>query len=576
MPIRALFTFFLFFSFHLSSGQTQPKSIKEQAQAYFDIIRPEFKGDLAYNTVAFVEKYWRVAGNTGFNESVYLIEEKLKEAGYVLETEAKASDRRLTYRIETREMNRPTWEPISSSLSIVGDDRVLLHHRSNRNMVYLNSFSTPSGGIEAEVVWVKDIDDLKSTNVKGKVVFAEMSARRIYQAAVVEGGAIGILTYDMPGYLQPEKNVTSIQFRSLRYDAAQKPWAIALSYKAKERLKKSILTGQNSIKVDIQTKHYESEELTVVANVRGSELPKESLVFSAHIQEPGANDNASGVGAQLEMASITAKLLKEDLIDPKRTITYLWGDEIVSTKRYIQEKERRTAEINWGISLDMVGEDTEKTGGSFLIEKMPDPSAIWTRGNDKHSEWGGRPLSIEDMKPHYFNDFIINAFKMQGEYADWEVNNNPFEGGSDHTPFLRANIPGLLLWHFTDQFYHTDNDRIDKVSKATLTNVGTAALASALVLVNGDESTALAMLELIDNAARERLRIEFSIAYDLIQKGGSSVEKEGEILETWTSYYIEALYKVIDLGDNSEVQNVIGIYENGLQSHLEELMNRLE
>lgn len=341
-------------------------------------------------------------------------------------------------------------------------------------------------------------------------------------------------------------------------------------------MKKSILTGQNSIKVDIQTKHYESEELTVVANVKGSELPKKSLVFSAHIQEPGANDNASGVGAQLEMASITAKLLKEALIDPKRTITYLWGDEIVSTNRYIQEKEKRTAEINWGISLDMVGEDTEKTGGSFLIEKMPDPSAIWTRGDDKHSEWGGRPLSIEDMKPHYFNDFIINAFKMQGEYADWEVNNNPFEGGSDHTPFLRADIPGLLLWHFTDQFYHTDNDRIDKVSKATLTNVGTAAFTSALVLVNGDESTALAMIELIHITARERLRIEFSIAYDLIQKGESSVEKEGEILETWTSYYIEALYKVIDLGDNSEVQNVIGIYENGLQSHLEELMNRLE
>ena len=32
------------------------------------------------------------------------------------------------------------------------------------------------------------------------------------------------------------------------------------------------------------------------------------------------------------------------------------------------------------MSLDMVGEDVKKTGGSFLIEKMPDPSAIWTRG----------------------------------------------------------------------------------------------------------------------------------------------------------------------------------------------------
>lgn len=54
------------------------------------------------------------------------------------------------------------------------------------------------------------------------------------------------------------------------------------------------------------------------------------------------------------------------------------------------------------------------------------------------------------MKPHYFNDFIINTFKQQGEFANWKVNNNPFEGGSDHTPFLRADIPGLLLWHFTD------------------------------------------------------------------------------------------------------------------------------
>ena len=103
---------------------------------------------------------------------------------------------------------------------------------------------------------------------------------------------------------------------------------------------------------------------------------------------------------------------------------------------------------------------------------MPDPSAIWTRGKDKHSEWGGRALKEKDMTPHYLNDFIINTFKEQGEFANWKVETNPFEGGSDHTPFLKADIPGLLLWHFTDQFYHTDNDRIDKVSQKTLKNVG--------------------------------------------------------------------------------------------------------
>ena len=30
-------------------------------------------------------------------------------------------------------------------------------------------------------------------------------------------------------------------------------------------------------------------------------------------------------------------------------------------------------------SLDMTGEDTAKTGGTFLIEKQADPSAVWDR-----------------------------------------------------------------------------------------------------------------------------------------------------------------------------------------------------
>ena len=90
------------------------------------------------------------------------------------------------------------------------------------------------------------------------------------------------------------------------------------------------------------------------------------------------------------MATVAAKLIKNGSIDAQRTITFLWGDEIISTKRYLLENKKRAAGIKWGLSLDMVGENTAITGGSFLIEKMPDPSAIWTRGKDKHTEWGGK------------------------------------------------------------------------------------------------------------------------------------------------------------------------------------------
>jgi len=98
-------------------------------------------------------------------------------------------------------------------------------------------------------------------------------------------------------------------------------------------------------------------------------------------------------------------LIKDNKIAHDRTLTFLWGDEIISTKRYVEEDKARAKNIKWGVSLDMVGENTAITGGTFLIEKMPDPSAIWTRGNDKHTEWGGKVMTLEDMKPHYLNDF---------------------------------------------------------------------------------------------------------------------------------------------------------------------------
>ena len=58
--------------------------------------------------------------------------------------------------------------------------------------------------------------------------------------------------------------------------------------------------------------------------LKGSNSQKERLVFSAHIQEPVTNDNATGVGVALEMASLTAKFIKQKQYQPKRTLTFLW------------------------------------------------------------------------------------------------------------------------------------------------------------------------------------------------------------------------------------------------------------
>ena len=543
--IRRYFILLLFnVAVFISCGQSDHESAGTN---FYDLIQQHLTGDRAYETTAYVEQYWRVVGNAGFDSSIYEVVEKLESAGFV--DEQTNPKEKLTYRIEKRPLEKPTWEPIDASLFIAGEEQPLLQFFSNRNMIAINSYSTPAEGFAGEVVHVEDITRLNELDVKGKIVYAEAHPYAIYKQAIENGGASGLIVYNNPDYLQPEKNKTSIQFRSIPLDEKNKSWCIVLSFEAKERLEEALSEGEVKVNTTIQTRIYQSEELTVVANVKGREKPKERLVFSAHVQEPGANDNASGVGVAVEMAAVTAQLVKTGKFKPKRTITFLWGDEIVSTRRYVSEDKQRAKGIKWGISLDMVGENTAITGGSFLIEKMPDPSAIWTRGKDEHTEWGATEMSLEDMQPHYLNDFVTNRFKEQGKRADWQVKTNPFEGGSDHVPFLRADIPGVLFWHFTDQFYHTDNDRLDKVSQETLKNVGTAALVSAYTLVNGDSNTALNILEEVKTAALTRLDDELALSMKALAAGASKADQV-KIIKAWEDWYLKALETAHDLVDN--------------------------
>lgn len=544
------------------------------ASDYAVAINEKFTGDMAYATTGYVEKYWRVVGNSGFDSSIYEIKRNLEVAGYVSADKASVTDL-LTYRIEKRTLDKPTWEPVDGLVTINDESEPLLQFATNRNMLAINSYSTAPEGVTAEVVHITDISQLAGLDVSGKIVFAEMHPYRIYKAAVTEGGAVGIVIYNNPSYLQPAKNTTSIQFRSIPLDEDQKSWGVALSYAAKERLKDKLSQGPVRLNVNINTNIYPSEELTIVAEVKGSVTPSERLVFSAHVQEPGANDNATGVGVALEMASVTAGFVKSGAFTPARTLTFLWGDEIISTRRYVKEDSLRAQDIKWGISLDMVGENTAVTGGSFLIEKMPDPSAIWTRGKDEHTEWGAGDVSLEDIKPHYLNDFVTNRFMAQGKRANWQVKTNPFEGGSDHVPFLQADIPGVLFWHFTDQFYHTDNDRMDKVSKSTLKNVGAAALVTAFTLLNGDESTAKSIIEEVKTAGIERLKEELKQGQLAIADSATSASQVA-IIEAWEAWYVGAIASCSDLVvDQSIIAKEVNDAQQLINQTTEEILSEL-
>jgi hypothetical protein len=520
----------------------------------FALVRPRFSGDRALEIVAFMDHYWRIAGNTGFDRSIDSVASVLRAAGYVEESRATPRDR-LTYRIESRPMDRPTWEPESASVTIVGASAPLLRSATNRNMVAINSQATPAQGIEADVVALASLDTaaIARADVRGKVVYADAPVSKLFAEAVQKRGAIGVLAYNMPSYTRPEVNRRSIQFSSIALDTTRRAWGILLSYEAREALRAALARGPVRVRVAVAARSYPSPERTLVADVRGSAAPEERWVFSAHVQEPGANDDASGVGTQAEMARVLASLVRSGEADPKRTITFLWGDEIRAIGRYLTEDSTRLRGVRWGMSLDMVGENTARTGGTFLIEKMPDPSAVWTRGDDHHTEWGGEAIPLTAVVPHYFNDFVLARCMDVARTNGWVVRTNPFEGGSDHVPFLTAHKPGVLMWHFTDQFYHTDGDRLEMVSSSEMANVGTAALVSAMTMASADGETARAVVAETERAADARLDAELALSRQAIAAGGDRAHEQ-TIVRAWGDYYVGAIRAAtdIELGGTSD------------------------
>ncbi len=561
-----LITFFLIVFLKYSPAIAQEYAVSEQL--YRD-LQSQFDGDEAFNTVSFAEKRWRLAGNPHFDECIYYVENILKKAGFINEQHARESDI-LTYTIEKRKLRRPSWQPMDGSLILSVDSLPLLSFSSNKNMIAINSSSTKEGGDIGEIIHIGSGSDheISGKDLSGKILFGFGSVRMLH-ALAVKHKALGLLTYSVPAFNRPEIYTSSISFGSIPYlDSIENKWCLFLSYAAKEKLVSALAKGKVTATVRVKTKFYTNDELTIVANVKGTLKKEERFVFSAHVQEPGANDNASGVGALAEMAKVTAKMIKSKKYIPHRSITFLWGDEIISTRRYIEEDSIRKKGILWGLSLDMVGEDIMKTGGSFLIEKMPDPSAIWTRGEDKHTEWGGHPLKETDLFPHYFNDLLLNRCLQQASYNGWKVKTNPFEGGSDHTPFLDARIPGLLMWHFTDVYYHVDGDRIEMVSKQELENVGVSALATALTLCANTEKISIGLINEVKMNALHRIKKEIELGKEAIRVGSDTREQK-HIIDVWKKYYSDALRTMSGIntagpgpGINKAITNAISELED--------------
>ncbi len=526
--------------------------IPPTAERAYRAIAPRFDERAAMDVVSFMQQYWRIAGNPGFNASIDHLRDRLVASGF----NSSIAHDGAAVRVEEFPNNAHGWDYRVGTVEFEGTvEPPLLSRERDRVSLAINSFSTPPDGLRAALVDVGSggAADFAERDIKGAVVLGDAPLGRLWQDAVKRRGAAGVISTEIARYIRPadpqamsEQQRDVLQWGSVPYDADAKAFGFKASWRAASRMRERLKQGPVTLRVRIESAFYDGSSRTLVAEIPGRSVPAERIVMVAHVQEPGASDNASGCATLYGLARAILEAARSGALPPpERTLTFMWVDEVRGSRQWMASHADQARAVQYMFAMDMTGEDTTKTGGTFLIEKQADPSAVWPRPSDPHTEWGASEVKPESLKGSLLNDLHYAICQRRARDARWMVRTNPYEGGSDHTAFAAAGVPSLLDWHFTDRFYHTNQDTLDKVSADEMRNVGIAVATSAWLLASASERDAVGVLDLLEEAASKRLALE--------RRQGA----ERVIINAWIKWYGEAFDTVLRLpsaGDTEELK----------------------
>jgi len=543
------------------------------------IVNRQFNEAAAFSHVRF----WRIAGGKDYNKCVDYLSRTLDSIGLGSVNEStlfKAPFGR--YYIQEDSLNHPVWNPKDARLSIVSPAETTLQtYTSTPVMLCQNSFPIDT---VAELIYVGKGDsenDYVNKNIQGKIVFGDAGVKALFHFALLHG-ALGVVSSMVRPFNHPEMFPEIISEEGILYNAAMHSFGLKISAKSAGYLRGLVSNGKVSVRISISTDFMSGKLRTLVAEIPGREQPSERVIFIAHLDhyKPGANDNASGSATLAEMISTCVSLLKQEkLRTPMRTLTFIWVDEYNGTNAWIKAHPEETKNTVAVFNLDMTGEDASKTGGQFWMERVPDPASVWLRPPDKHTEWGAAVLSEDQLLPTWLNDFYFLILRRQAARSNWKIGQHPFEGGSDNEPFL-----AVTNWHFTDYFYHSSMDGVDKVSPAEMKNVGSVALVAGYVIASPTDMTFRNAISSVRSAAVWRMENEAANSKSALDSIGRSQheyfqlrQKEKTILDAWTTWYDEAFQSLrfLPITPSLSGEKLIEQERNSLQSLRKEIGVRI-
>jgi aminopeptidase YwaD len=230
----------------------------------------------------------------------------------------------------------------------------------------------------------------------------------------------------------------------------------------------------------------------VYAWIPGTEPDKKGVIFTGHLFEGylkrGANDDMSGCVVELEILRALSKLIADkELPVPRRTLHFLWTNEISGTGEFIKQHPGIAAKWAVNINMDMVGESLRKNNSLFTMSECPSHLPSFYDGLAQailNYVWRTNDIVYLNDAPRglYRGQFFpVPMWEKNGTKDAFRFFIHRATGGSDHICFNNpaVGVPGIEFFTWPDQWYHTDADTPDKADSTEMKRVAFIGAATA-------------------------------------------------------------------------------------------------
>ncbi len=492
MRIFVIFSFYLY-CWH-GHVDAQPRVLPLLPDSVIAHLSQELSGDIAKRNIEYISRFHRMRGSRGFHAAAEFIVEQLRSYGISdVKIEQFPADGKTFYGPQKA---RKAWDADFAELwEMKKSDngwRPATRLASWEEMPVSLAQDSESGEALAELIDVGNgtsEKDYAGKNIKGKLVLAAAQPGPVAKLAVAKYGAVGILSYaqnQRTAWWRENENL--VRWGHLDSFSATPTFAFMISLKQARALQNRLSAGEMiTLKATVRAGKHDGFYEVVKATIPGADpkLKEEEIAFSCHLdhQLPGANDNASGSMAILEIARTFAQLIESGKVPrPARTLRFIWPPEIEGTHALLNARPELALKIKAVIHMDMVGGGPE-TKAIFHVTRGPAslPSIV----NDIAATIG-EFVNQQSQAFAMGSDPAFPLISPTGGKEALQADFAEFTMGSDHEVYTDATygIPAIYLNDWPDRYIHTNFDAPANIDPTKLKRAAFISAASACVLAN--------------------------------------------------------------------------------------------